>query len=356
MDAEKDNGEESNLIKYSIKEKLKILDYLMNLRSDYIKYFFRENKIQYKSKDTRMELLEKVEEAIDENQISYGDIVGYLSFAEPLNKQHIFLYDSAPTKILENWRKKEFFEELIEKTGLKKFVNAPLPILAPLSLSISSIQYTPGEKLEIYALGRIEHLKRKKEHDKTENIENEEIIYKALTHRVDRHLIRFEWDLTANTPSLHISQLPSGYDYNAIKKEFEKLIKPLIDLETFPKLTLRRLIKKLHKLEENDKGETRSHDLNYQSSNKITYSAKSPSNKDSALSDDDPDKHFRSIRDQSAGHIGNFFWLPNSNKENPLLKEVHTMILGEEGRINFFSPNRKEDIYYVLSRVRRLSK
>lgn len=349
------NVEESEVRIYTGKECSKIVDYLMDLRKDLIQEFFTENEIQYRSKDKRSELRNLLVKALEVGQVSYENLVQYLSVKEPLNKQHIFLYNGS-SSLVENWRNEDFFTKLIEDNDLEKFIDAPLPILPPHSLSISSISYSPGELLEIYVLERLDHFKRKSEHDKTENIGNEEIIFKAVTHRLDRGLIRFKWDLVGNTASLHISQLPTGYDYNALENNFKGLINFLLDFDTFEKLNLRLLIKKLHELEEQGLRITRSHNLNYQSPSRRTYSARSPSNEDSVISDDDIDRAFRSIRDRGAGHIGNFFWLPSSEDRNILAEEVHTMIIGEEGRINFFSPNKKEDIDYVLSRVRELSR
>ncbi len=353
----KENKNEEEEAEYSEEECNKIIDYFMDLRADFRDKFLDENNIPRSSKDTKIEVQEHVENAISEGTITYTDLVNYLTITEPLCKQHVFLYNG-PRSYVNNWRNENFFKDLIESHNLSEFVDSPLMILPPENLTLSSINYTPGRKLEIYASERLDYWKRKREYDETRLVDGEEIELKAVVHRLDRGISRFEWNLVSNKATLHVSQLPSGYSYESMENNFKNITSSFLDLNRFPKLNLRSVIKNLHELEENGTAEARSHDLNYQGSTGRTYGAKSPSNEDPVVCNDDLDRAFRTIRDNGAGHIGNFFWLPSSRAKidgNILNDEIHTIILGEEGRVNFLAPNKKEDIEYVLSRVRRLS-
>ncbi len=349
---EDQSGEE-----YSNQECNKIIDYFMDLRTDFRNEFLEENGISRSSKDTKVKVRENVQNAVSEGIITYNDLVNYLTNVEPLLKQHVVLYDG-PKSDINNWRKESFFKNLISKNELTNFLDAPLTILPPESMSLCSIKHVPGKKVEIHALERLDHWKRKKEHDETKFYDGEEIELKAVVHRLDRGIIRFEWNLISNKATLHVSQLPTGYKYETIENNFKELTRSFLDLDKFIKLNLRSVIKKLHKLEENGNPEARSHDLNYQGTSGRTYGARSPSSEDPVVCDDELDKAFRTIRDKGAGHIGNFFWLPSSMTKvdkNILNDEIHTVILGEEGRVNFLAPNKKEELQYVLSRVRSLS-
>lgn len=115
---------------------------------------------------------------------------------------------------------------------------------------------------------------------------------------------------------------------------------------------------KLHELEETGNSEARSHSIGYRTIGGRAVSAQSPTPRDSVLGEQALDNALSGIRRQGVGHIGNFYWLSsfmNPSNKNPLEKEVHTIIVGNKQRINFTTPNKKEDMEYVLSRVRALS-
>jgi hypothetical protein len=169
----------------------------------------------------------------------------------------------------------------------------------------------------------------------------------------------FTWNLISNNATLQISQLPTGSKYEEEEIKFAELINPWLNLNSFTKLDLRRVIKKLHELEANGIPEARSHGLSYLSQGGRRITAQSPTPQDSIFGEQEVDIALKSIRDRGVGNIGNFYWLPksiNSANGNPLEREVHTIIVGNKSRINFTTPNKKEDIEYVLSRVRILSR
>lgn len=125
-------------------------------------------------------------------------------------------------------------------------------------------------------------------------------------------------------------------------------------------MDLKPVIRKLHELEETDNPETRSHGIDYRTLGGRKISAYSSNPRDSVLGEQAVDKALSGIRKHGGlGHIGNFYWplsSVNKTKSKSLGNEVHTIILGDKGRINFTTPNNKEDIEYVLSRMRSLSR
>jgi hypothetical protein len=65
-----------------------------------------------------------------------------------------------------------------------------------------------------------------------------------------------------------------------------------------------------------------------------------------------------SVRKNSVGHLGNFYWLAGKKPgpgANPLSGEVHVIIVGASSRVNFATPNTEDVVRYVLHRVRSLS-
>jgi hypothetical protein len=63
------------------------------------------------------------------------------------------------------------------------------------------------------------------------------------------------------------------------------------------------------------------------------------------------------IAGHSTGRLGNFYWLagisPDGNP-NPLVADVHLMVIASESRVNFMIPTSREIITYVLQRIRTL--
>jgi hypothetical protein len=64
-----------------------------------------------------------------------------------------------------------------------------------------------------------------------------------------------------------------------------------------------------------------------------------------------------SVRKNSVGHLGNFYWLSKVNPGpavNPLTGDVHVIIVGAKSRVNFPTPNTEDAVRYVLHRMRAL--
>jgi len=341
---------------YTDEERKKIIQYFMELKGDLIREFLRTQNIAISG--TKPELRKRIEEALDEGELHYEDLVNFLDSIVPYGKQHVFLYKGHDNEV-EKWRDKKYIEELLKKERLLTYLKSPLPLILPNNLSISSIQYEPSRVLKIYAVERRENDERSYEYDEKKIIENKEIELRAYIHQVTRGVMIFTWDLMSNNATLQISQLPTGSKYEEEEIKFVELINPWLNLSNFVKLDLRPVIKKLHELETNGRPEARSHGLSYLSQGGRIITAQSATPQDSIFGEQEVDIALNSIRDRSVGNIGNFYWLPksiNSANGNPLEREVHTIIIGNKSRINFTTPNKKEDIEYVLSRVRILSR
>lgn len=342
--------------KYSEEECKRVIRYFINLKSESIREFFASHEIP--TSGTKDKFRKRVEQYIDDGILKYHDLVNFLDKVVPWGKQHVFFYNGLESEV-EKWRNKEYVNGILEKNGLSKYLNARLPLILPETVTLSSIEYIAGRELNIYAVERREHWERKQEHDeKRKTPEKEELELRAYLHQITRGIIIFRWNLVVNTAILQISQLPSGSRYEKVEERFAELITSWLNLGLFRKLDLRLIIRKLHELEETSP-EARSHSIGYQTLGGRVVSAQSPSSRDSVLGEPLVDNALSTIRKQGVGHNGNFYWLPSSINPangNPLAKEVHTIIVGTKGRINFTTPNREEDIKYVLSRVRTLSK
>jgi hypothetical protein len=342
--------EQSN---YSEEERIKIVDYFMNIKGDLIREFLEVKKIP--KSGTKPELKERIIIYIEEGKILYNELINYIDTIVPYDKQHVYLYNGPNSNIVLNWRNANYYNALLQKNNLLNLLNKRLPLILPKNLTLSSIECN-GKELVIFAVERREHDERNEDYDETRIKNNEEIYLKAYIHKVTRGIIIFRWNLISNTASLYISQLPSETKYEVTEERFANLINNWLKLKLFNKVDLKPLINKLHKNEEQGNSDVRSHGFGYKTKGGRAINAQSPTNVDSVLGEDEVDTALSNIRDNSIGHTGNFYWLPKTSSTNPLEKEIHTIIIGYHNRINFTTPNKKDDFEYVLSRVRELSK
>jgi hypothetical protein len=342
--------------RYTEEERQRIIQYLMELKGDLIREFLESSELP--KSGTKPELRERIEQYLDEGTLKFSDLVNFLDSVAPWGKQHVFLYVGPETDV-NNWRDNSYVTRIAKEKHISEHLNARLPLILPKTLTLSSIEYQAGRELSIYAVERREYFERKDEHDERKIVEKQEIELRAYLHQVTRGVISFRWNLVTNNAILQISQLPSGSKYEDVEKRFGDRIRSWLNLELFQKIDLRPVIKKLHELEGTGSPEARSHGIGYRTHGGRSVSAQSSSPRDSLVGEPVVDRALSDIRSQGVGHIGNFYWLPSSvvsNNSNSLQREVHTIIVGNEQRINFATPNEREDIEYVLSRVRALSR
>ncbi|MCK4873634.1 MAG: hypothetical protein KAS72_13005 [Phycisphaerales bacterium] len=325
---------------------------LLALKKPQIQDFLAQ--IELPKSGTKAEIRDRIDEALRDGAIPPDRFVRFLDEVTPWGKQHVFLY-KGPGASIANWKKADWVEGLLKQHRLGKYLNATLPLALPEKMKVSSILH--GErKLRITAIKKREWYERDPQYDESKVTGvGEAIDLRAFIHRVVRGLVAFEWDLTANTAFLQISQLPAGFRYEEVAKEFFDLIGGWLDISRFTIVDLRRPIQKLHELEENGAGETRSHGINYRTLEGRRLEGKSASPTDPLLGDVVIDAALSAIRRSGVGHLGNFYWLPNGATNpcvNPLEAEVHVIIVGQHNRVSFPTPNREQTIRHVLSRIR----
>lgn len=307
---------------------------------------------------TKEEFRARIEEALEDGDLSLSQIVEFLDEMIPWAKQHVYLYNGPKTSIA-NWRKPDWFENLLKKHRFGKYLNANLPLVLPEKMQVSSILHD-ARRLRVTAIKRRDWPERDPEYDSSaETKEGDDVELRAYVHRVTRSLVAFEWDLIANCAMLQISQLPSRFDYADVAEEFFTLISAWLDFDKFSLVDLRLVIKKLHELEEARRRETRSHGINYRMLDGKRFEGKSASPSDPLLGNPVTDAALGAVRKSGVGHLGNFYWLPSNGQasgRNPLEAEVHVVIVGSKNRVNFPTPNDEQTIRHVLSRIRSHSK
>jgi hypothetical protein len=340
---------------YSAGEQQALIDFVLALRKSHIQNFLKQ--VELRKSGTKEDLRERLQEALDEGDLTYERLVDFLDSVAPWGKQHVFLYHG-PQNDVQAWKDPNHLQHLLKQHRLGKLFNARLPLVLPEKLTLSSVTHADGT-LSVTAIEKREYTQRTPEHDEEKEAESgERITLKAYMHHLTRTLAAFEWDLNANVAMLQITQLQEDGDYEKLAEEFTQLLKPWLDIKQFRAVDLRPAIRKLHEIEKNGQAEARSHGIDYRSLQGRRVSARSPSPRASVLGEQFLDDAMDSVRKHSVGHLGNFYWLagkqPGPNA-NPLSGEVHVIIVGAKSRVNFPTPNTEDAVRYVLHRMRALS-
>lgn len=325
---------------------------LLALKKTQISEFLSMNELPRSG--TKEELRERIEAAIQAGSLTLAGIVQFLDGVIPWGKQHVYLFKGPQTPITD-WRDMKWLTKLLKQHRLGKYLNACLPLVLPEKMKVSSILHD-ASRLRITAVKRRDWWERDSKYDASGTTdEGEDVELRAFVHRVTRSLVAFEWDLVANVAFLQISQLPTGFDYAVVADEFFEPLKKWLDRSKFTLVDLQPPIKALHALEETGAGETRSHGINYRTLQGRRFEGKSATPADSLLGEPSIDAALTAIRKTGVGHLGNFYWLPNTGANpaaNPLDAEAHVIVVGFKSRINFPTPNAEETVRYVLSRIR----
>ncbi|TWT40194.1 hypothetical protein KOR42_49360 [Thalassoglobus neptunius] len=326
-----------------------ILGDLFSLKKNYIQQFLLKHQLD--DSGTKQALKERVQQGLANHIISVADVIAYLDKVLPWGKQHIYLLHG-PKAPIQRWRNPEWLRNHLSQFRLDSFLNTQRSLFLPKSLQLSAID-CDGHRLRVTAVVRRDWLERNPALDTQRELSDDHVIRnRGFFVRSSRCLVVFEWDLRCNTGFLQISQLPTGSRYGDIAKEFWRLVNAWLPLSRFTIVSLHPAIKRLHELEEIGLGESRSHGVNYRTPEGRRIEGRSASSTDSLCGEQSVDLAMRAARNSGIGQLGNFYWLPSRCQFNPLNRELHTVLIGSENRINFPTHQSEERVRYVLSRIR----
>ena len=339
---------------YSAEEQQALIDFVLALRKSHIQDFLKQ--VELPRSGTKQELRERLQEALDEGDLTYEVLVDSLDSVAPWGKQHVFLYHG-PRGDVQAWKDPDHTQRLLKQHRLGKLFNARLPLILPEKLTLSSVMHADG-MLRITAVEKREYSERTPEHDEEKEAKSgERITLKAYMHHLTRTLAAFEWDLNANVAMLQITQLQMEGDYEEVAEQFFQLVSPWLDIKQFGAVDLRPVIRSLHEIEGKGQAEARSHGIHYRSLRGRRISAHSPTPRDSVLGEAFIDEAMDSVRKNGVGHLGNFYWLSGIKPgpvANILKGDAHVIIVGAKSRVNFPTPNSEDVVRYVLHRMRAL--
>lgn len=344
----------STEITYSLEEQDLAVASLLRLNNPLILDFLNTRGLKKAANKSEMKL--RVTDALEAGTLRYEDIYGFLDPIESWGRQHVILFDG-PRSSIDNWRNPTWVLDQINQLGWSRYYNETLLLALPKELTLSSLVHKEST-LRITAVERREGLVREPEFDSESELEDDTILYRAYRYQIYRGLIALEWDLVANEAFLQISQLPSGERYEDATSRFDALITNFLQLADFSPISLRSVITRLHELEEQKLPEARSQGIAYKTLLGRTVEGRGAGGSLGLFGELVVDTTMASVRKVSVGHTGNFYWLPpdvNISSDNPLTQELHVILIGDSGRINFPILAPESQIRYVLQRIRAIA-
>lgn len=333
-----------------------LIDHLMALSNAELHRFRKRFKLAAAS--SKKELRSTFTKAIKNKVLTTEAIVAFLDVVTPWGKQHVLLH-RGPNDLAKKWRDSKWVHAQLVEHNLQKFVDKSVPLILPEVLSIASIEYT-GSRLRVTAVRRREGWVR--DHDLVKSgktLDGRQVEYRGFVRQVLRGLVIFEWDLNSNEAMLQITQLPTSGSYEGVSAEFSKLIEHWLDLDRFDVVDIRRAIEKIRQLERVGKSDAESHALAYDRLGSRRVSMRSTSNKVPLLGDTALDNFVETIAPSSIPRIADYYW-EGDGKTNGVVSakasRTHTVIVGENKRVNFLRPSSEERMRNVLAKLRRFSR
>lgn len=332
-----------------------LIDVLLGLRMDRVRDFVRSFSLP--TSGSKGDLRDRVRVAFAEGAITVDDLVDYLDIIEPWGRQHVILIDADAT-LAQGWRRPDGIRRRLRQAGVEQLLDRRRRVRLPAALTLSSITLKE-DTVTVSAVERREYDERTPELDETTvSDDGQLVVLKAYRHVVTRGILALRWSAASRAASLHISEGHGRYDYAEAAERFGALISPFLDFDRFQPRDIRRAIRRLHDLERQATPEARSHRVAYVSHGGRAVEATSPTPATSVVGEQVVDEAMLNVAGAATGRAGNFYWLPRRGPkpaDNPLVRDLHIVVLARESRVHFMVPSSEEVVTYVLRRIRALS-
>ncbi len=341
---------------YTQEEKDRILKYVDDeVTVPRLKAFLADHELPRSG--NKPDLLKAITDAIGDgdHHLDYPHVVELLDAVLPWGPQHVFLLGEprrGETPVA-TYRNRETFEAHLREKASSRPFRAPLPLVLPEELTVSSIVHT-GEKLRVTAIERRDGFMREENLDRVEERNGETVHFRAFVEETTRGLIMFEWNFTTNVAMLQITRLPAGQDYAKAETRFIKLVSKWIDLTRFPRIRLGQAISTVYNeaIKLGDTARARPHGVEWETIGGSRLQGKSATSQVS-LVDDQAAKDAMDIgRDNGTGRTGNLYWqdVPDLPDEH---RGIHVKVLAHASRIHFPTGQTEETMRHVLEEIRK---
>lgn len=313
-----------------------VLNYLLSHRKAFTQEFLRGRDLHFSG--TKDKLRERLEGYLSDGRLEAPDLVRLLNAIEGWGNQHIYLYKASDQSI-EPWLEEDSVKERLSNFGLAGLFDHPRPLVLPEEIALSSVEWT-RERVRFVWVEKRQWEERVAEED----IEEEGMVWRAYRINVSRGLVAFDWDLVSGHAMLMIQRLPRGTSYHQVRDQFAKKLELIVGLSQFEQVRVSRAIQRI---EESD--EVRRRQLAYQTrrGGKATFTSADRSR--DTFADPDLERAGQALRGETAGLLGNFYWLPVQGK---LGRELHSKLYASDQRVGIFGEHHERGVCYVISRIR----
>jgi hypothetical protein len=313
-----------------------VLNYLLSHRKAFTQEFLRERDLPFSG--TKERLRERLEGYLGDGRLEAADLVRLLNEIEGWGNQHIYLY-KASGRLIEPWLEEDAARKRLANLGLAHLFNRQRPLVLPEEITLSSIEWTSERVRFVWVEKR-----RWEERVSEEDIEEEGVVWRAYRINVSRGLIAFDWDLVSGHAMLMIQRLPKGTKYHHIRDQFEEELEPIVGLGQFERVRVSRTIQRIE-----ESGEVRRRQLAYQTRRGGKATLTSAGRSRDIFADPNLERAGQALRGETAGLLGNFYWLPVQGK---LGRELHGKLYASDQRVGIFGEHQEQDVRYVLFRIR----
>lgn len=318
-----------------------VLDYLFAHKMTFMQDFLRVHELSFSG--SKSQLRQRFEEYLTGGLIQGETLITLLDRIEMWGRQHIYLYKS-PDHALNSWKNEEEIRERLSDLGLIDFFNQARPLSLPPGTALSSIEWSK-ESLKIIWVSSHQYEYREKNRD----IIEENMIWKAYAVKKARRLTIFDWDLISGDAMLMIQSVPKGTNYkssqyDAIRREFEEKLEPIIHISQFRQIPVGQAIKKIRK-----SSEVRRQWLAYDTPLGGRAEFKVLEIGGDTVSDPALARADNALGDHRVGWLGDFYWNP---VKGSLDNELHTRIFAFDKRIYILGQSTEREVRYAISRIR----
>lgn len=312
------------------------LKYLQSHKMAFTQEFLRARELPFSG--TKKQLRERLEGYLAEGRVEPEELVQLLNQIEGWGNQHLYLYKAAG-RLMAPWSTEESVRKHLSALGREALLGRPRPLVLPEGIRLASIEWTPERARFVWIEKR-----QWEERVPDEDMQEDDMVWRAYRVHVSRGIIAFDWDLMSGHAMLMIQRLPRGARYARVRDRFEEELEPLVALSQFDRVRVSRGILPIQ-----ESGEVRRRQVRYQTrrGGRATFTSASWSR--DAFADPALDRAEEALGDETAGLLGNFYWLPAEEK---LGQELHSKIYASDQRIGLFGEHEEGDVRYVVSRVR----
>ncbi len=342
--------------KYTDEEKKLIFEYLEDhLTVGQVKAFLKKKDM--KVSGTKAALIQRIMGAVKEASVTYAELIDILDAILPWGPQHVFLFDRVTMSVEQAriFANMDTFATYLSGKGSVKTLRSKLPLALPEVLTVSSIEHT-GDLIRVTSIERRAGYFRDEKLDKSTNTKRgAKVQLRAFVERVLRGLIIFELDVVQQQAMVQVTRLASGDDYEQALQRFWRLVRKWMDSAWFPRLSIKKAIKKIHLGFLKDS--VRAHGVAYDTVAGGRVDARSASATQSLEDDPDVVDSTNKIQKTGTGRLGNFYWVKYPGSETATSdKGIHVKLLGLASRVHFHTSNSEEVVRHVLADVRKASR